>query len=178
MRGDRALRLTGLYIWAGQLILLLILVIFGLPERSLLPIHIPLFCVGLIALFAFNYQYWFRRKVDVKDWLHFVNNSTLEDVTKYINSLDTSDQMIVDYATQQYWGHSCGETATYCKGVLHRIYGFHCGRPRKVRPGDILLLRTDRAGEVGRFIILDIQYMMAPRDQFFAYVAGIGTQSK
>lgn len=65
MRGNISLRLTGLYLWAGQLFGLVISLLLTEPTKGFWLWHIVLAFFGFSLLIAFNLKYWLW---DIRMW--------------------------------------------------------------------------------------------------------------
>jgi len=161
MKGDTSLRLSGLYLWAGQLVAIgCVLIVFGIEQDNTKPFWIingafTLLC--LIVLLITNWKYWSaaRRPNPEKNMLQFLIRCNESELSRYIGQIESEYPQEIDLTISSEKG-SAKIMAIFNNGLIYDVVGFY--NRRRLKLGDILLLKTS-SGNTGRFFILDLTYL-------------------
>jgi hypothetical protein len=89
-----------------------------------------------------------------------------DNLQKYVNLVKDIYKGIEHNYINKSWGHTFSRTKNY-GSYLQFGYGF--SDKQNVKVGDFLLMETE-SNQIGRFLILQIDYQKDPMDLFWAYM--------
>lgn len=109
------------------------------------------------------------------DIVKFLEQAGEKELNDYTETLPVGRE--IDF-TSQGWGHAytadrkVGAFAHYGSGFYGSVLG-----SKGVTKGDFLLLKT-ASEKVGKYLVLNVEYVRDPNDMFWAYVVCVGYKNQ
>jgi hypothetical protein len=103
-----------------------------------------------------------------EEFIEFASSATKEQLFEFANSLEIGAEY--DYYSKSHWGHNFEPTDRHIGEYVHRACVFS---QKVLKVGDILLCNSS-SGRVGKYLILNLEQMRNPRDQFFVWIVCCG----